>query len=160
MPGDATIPRAPAKAHHPAIPRLLRELQHVKPAIAQLVEHLTVERCSYQMVPGSIPGGRILIGCGAAPLDFCLTGVGCMCACAVKASATCARCIVTTTLHVCRCSGCSGATYQTRSGAEREEAGDGDLFHPLKVFFTPYLVFVPPLRRPGCFHPLRIFFTP
>ena len=28
------------------------------PAIAQLVEHLTVECCSYQMVPGSIPGGR------------------------------------------------------------------------------------------------------
>ena len=31
-----------------------------KPGIAQLVEHLTVELCSYQMVPGSIPGGRIL----------------------------------------------------------------------------------------------------
>ena len=31
-----------------------------KPAIAQLVEHLTVECCSNQMVPGSIPGGRIL----------------------------------------------------------------------------------------------------
>ena len=30
-----------------------------KPAIAQLVEHLTVELCSYLMVPGSIPGGRI-----------------------------------------------------------------------------------------------------
>ena len=30
-----------------------------KPAIAQLVEHLTVETCSNQMVPGSIPGGRI-----------------------------------------------------------------------------------------------------
>ena len=29
------------------------------PAIAQLVEHLTVDLCSYQMVPGSIPGGRI-----------------------------------------------------------------------------------------------------
>ena len=29
-----------------------------KPAIAQLVEHLTVECCSNQMVPGSIPGGR------------------------------------------------------------------------------------------------------
>ena len=28
------------------------------PAIAQLVEHLTVERSRYQMVPGSIPGGR------------------------------------------------------------------------------------------------------
>ena len=32
---------------------------HLKPAIAQLVEHLTVEVCSNQMVPGSIPGGRI-----------------------------------------------------------------------------------------------------
>ena len=31
-----------------------------EPAIAQLVEHLTVDRCSNQMVPGSIPGGRIL----------------------------------------------------------------------------------------------------
>ena len=28
------------------------------PAIAQLVEHLTVDHCSNQMVPGSIPGGR------------------------------------------------------------------------------------------------------
>ena len=28
------------------------------PAIAQLVEHLTVDFCSNQMVPGSIPGGR------------------------------------------------------------------------------------------------------
>ena len=28
------------------------------PAIAQLVEHLTVDICSYQMVPGLIPGGR------------------------------------------------------------------------------------------------------
>ena len=33
-----------------------------KPAIAQLVEHLTVEFCSNQMVPGSIPGGRIHCG--------------------------------------------------------------------------------------------------
>ena len=32
-----------------------------KPAIAQLVEHLTVEFCSNQMVPGSIPGGRIFL---------------------------------------------------------------------------------------------------
>lgn len=30
-----------------------------RPAIAQLVEHLTVDICSNQMVPGSIPGGRI-----------------------------------------------------------------------------------------------------
>ena len=33
-----------------------------KPAIAQLVEHLTVELYSYQMVPGSISGGQILAG--------------------------------------------------------------------------------------------------
>ena len=32
-----------------------------RPAIAQLVEHLTVELCSYQLVPGSIPGGQICI---------------------------------------------------------------------------------------------------
>ena len=32
-----------------------------KPAIAQLVEHLTVDTCSNQMVPGSIPGGRTLL---------------------------------------------------------------------------------------------------
>jgi hypothetical protein len=30
-----------------------------RPAIAQLVEHLTVVTSSNQMVPGSIPGGRI-----------------------------------------------------------------------------------------------------
>ena len=34
-------------------------------AIAQLVEHLTVDCCSNQMVPGSIPGGRIF-GRGSA----------------------------------------------------------------------------------------------
>ena len=33
-----------------------------KPAVAQLVEHLTVDVCSYQMVPGSTPGGRIWLG--------------------------------------------------------------------------------------------------
>ena len=31
----------------------------VIPVIAQLAEHLTVDSCSYQMVPGSIPGDRI-----------------------------------------------------------------------------------------------------
>ena len=36
-------------------------LQHSEPAIAQLVEHLTVDICSDQMVPGSIPGGRIAL---------------------------------------------------------------------------------------------------
>ena len=29
-----------------------------RPAIAQLAEHLTIDRSSHQMVPGSIPGGR------------------------------------------------------------------------------------------------------
>ena len=29
-----------------------------RPAIAQVVKHLTVDHCSNQMVPGSIPGGR------------------------------------------------------------------------------------------------------
>jgi hypothetical protein len=55
-----------------------------RPAIAQLVEHLTVECCSNQMVPGSIPGGRILEcvcallravrashGCGAKAQRLC-----------------------------------------------------------------------------------------
>ena len=32
-----------------------------KPSIAQWVEHLTVEICSNQMVPGSIPGRRIYV---------------------------------------------------------------------------------------------------
>ena len=31
-----------------------------RPVIAQLVEHLTVESCRHQMVPGSIPGDRIV----------------------------------------------------------------------------------------------------
>ena len=30
----------------------------LKPVIAQLVEHVTPDSCSNQMVPGSIPGGR------------------------------------------------------------------------------------------------------
>ena len=37
------------------------------PAIAQLVEHLTVEHCSNQMVPGSIPGGRTFANANADP---------------------------------------------------------------------------------------------
>ena len=32
-----------------------------KPAIAQLVEHLTADFCGNQMVPGSIPGGWTLL---------------------------------------------------------------------------------------------------
>ena len=39
----------------------VKSTSQVIPAIAQLVEHLTVECCSNQMVPGSIPGGRILL---------------------------------------------------------------------------------------------------
>jgi hypothetical protein len=31
-----------------------------EPAIIEFVEHLTVECCSYQEVPGSILGGQIL----------------------------------------------------------------------------------------------------
>ena len=38
----------------------------VKPAIAQLVEHLTVDACRNQMVPGSIPGGRMAHACRLA----------------------------------------------------------------------------------------------
>ena len=33
----------------------------VKPAIAQLVEHLTVELAEIRWSPGSIPGGRICL---------------------------------------------------------------------------------------------------
>ena len=40
------------------LPPLLAKYHTIKPAIAQLVEHLTVECCGNQMVPGSIPGGR------------------------------------------------------------------------------------------------------
>ena len=40
-----------------------------KLAIAQLVVHLTVDSCSDQMVPGSIPGGRIFgDACGMCKL--------------------------------------------------------------------------------------------
>ena len=45
-----------------------------KPAIAQLVEHLTVECCSNQMVPGSIPGGRIFVS-KRAPLKSVREGL-------------------------------------------------------------------------------------
>ena len=34
-----------------------------EPAIAQLVEHLTVDACRNQMVPGLIPGGRMTTAC-------------------------------------------------------------------------------------------------
>ena len=35
--------------------------QKLNPTIAQLAEHLTVDIRSYQSVPGSIPGGRIIV---------------------------------------------------------------------------------------------------
>ena len=38
---------------------ILKHCASPSPAIAQLLEHPTVELCSNQMVPGSIPGGRI-----------------------------------------------------------------------------------------------------
>ena len=40
-----------------------------KPAIAQLVEHLTVDMCRNQMVPGSIPGGRMTLFASADTVD-------------------------------------------------------------------------------------------
>ena len=39
------------------------------PAIAQLVEHLTVDHCGNQMVPGSIPGGRTFAQARTAGLE-------------------------------------------------------------------------------------------
>ena len=44
----------------PGFAMFARLLPDSTPAIAQLAEHLTVDTCSNQMVPGSIPGGRIL----------------------------------------------------------------------------------------------------
>ena len=48
----------PGRKDRNATPLLLQGLS--TPAIAQLAEHLTVDQCSDQMVPGSIPGGRTL----------------------------------------------------------------------------------------------------
>ena len=42
----------------------------LNPAKAQLVEHLTVDFCSYQMAPGSIPGGRIDINIPVADTSW------------------------------------------------------------------------------------------
>ena len=52
-----------------------------RPAIARLVEHLTVDHCSNQMVPGSIPGGRTFpeasaTHCDAHTLSMRLPGIG------------------------------------------------------------------------------------
>jgi hypothetical protein len=46
--------------------------QESKPAIAQLVEHLTVDICSHQMVPGSIPGGRTFQECHTTGTHLCM----------------------------------------------------------------------------------------
>ena len=46
---------SPGRAHRQDLGDFVRAAQ----ALAQLVEHLTVDPCSNQMVPGSIPGGRI-----------------------------------------------------------------------------------------------------
>jgi hypothetical protein len=48
-----------------------------KPAIAQLVEHLTVDRCSNQMVPGSIPGGRMCVPPGPGAADMLAQAMSC-----------------------------------------------------------------------------------
>ena len=48
--------------------------QQASPAIAQLVEHLTVECCSNQMVPGSIPGAQIFVS-KRAPLKSVREGL-------------------------------------------------------------------------------------
>ena len=37
----------------------MNAMQLMTPGMAQLAEHLTVDACSNQIVPGSIPGGRI-----------------------------------------------------------------------------------------------------
>jgi hypothetical protein len=52
---NSWIPPLAATSRNPQ-----RKTEHTSdtPAIAQLVEHLTVDHCSNQMVPGSIPGGR------------------------------------------------------------------------------------------------------
>ena len=49
--------------------------------MAQLVEHLTVECCSNQMVPGWIPGGRIFLG----SRDLCRVACALIQVCASKA---------------------------------------------------------------------------
>ena len=52
----AAVPQQASSAMTPET-----SLHFIKPAIAQLVEHLIVESRSYQMVPGSIPGGRTFV---------------------------------------------------------------------------------------------------
>ena len=51
-----------AATHRNVTPLLLQGLS--TPAIAQLAEHLTVDQCSDQMVPGSIPGGQTAAAMG------------------------------------------------------------------------------------------------
>ena len=51
---------AHARACAPRPELALAQRSPRQPAIAQLVEHLTVDGSRYEMVPGSIPGGRVL----------------------------------------------------------------------------------------------------
>ena len=53
-------PRYPSTVTARHVPAICMHSRH-QPVIAQLVEHLTVEVCSDQMVPGSIPGDRICL---------------------------------------------------------------------------------------------------
>ena len=60
---NPVVSSASLRSHQLArVDELAQASRDAKPAIAQLVEHLTVDPCSNQMVPGSIPGGRIYIG--------------------------------------------------------------------------------------------------
>ena len=52
-------PRAAPQERHHKLNKHRAATCKATPAIAQLVEHLTVDACSDQMVPGSIPGGRM-----------------------------------------------------------------------------------------------------
>ena len=82
------------------------------PAIAQLAEHLTVDACSNQMVPGSIPGGRIhcgtrFAGCTAlrAPGALLLHFSCAPCACpAVARPFVCVQ-VPVAWLRACGCAG-------------------------------------------------------
>ena len=53
-----------------------KRIRNINPAIAQLAEHLTVDCCSYQMVPGSIPGRRILMYHDPCALMCCIPRSG------------------------------------------------------------------------------------
>ena len=57
--GGILLRAKPASVWAPQTKKNQHALRAPKPVIAQLVEHLTVDFCGNQMVPGSIPGGRI-----------------------------------------------------------------------------------------------------